>query len=100
MLRWSNALCSDQYISLLSGLTGLTAAATVDFKNDPCTNGYSLFTNLNYYKSWLEETMRNMETCIPIDGDHRNITNNSNPFPIIMGVLGFFGDALGLTQGN
>ena len=55
---------NNLYFILLTGLTGLTAAATVDSKNDPCTNGYSFFTNLNYYRSWMKCNMRGpMATC-------------------------------------
>ena len=93
----------ENAVFLFSGLSGLTAAVTVDNDNDPCTNGYSLFTNLNYYKDWMncnmrgpmstcavdlpnvrhnlqsrshvKNTMQNMEICSPTDVDHRNIPN-------------------------
>jgi hypothetical protein len=59
-----NICMQRKYIFVLSGLTGLTAAATVDSENDPCSNGYSFFTNLNYYKNWIECSMRGLlETC-------------------------------------
>lgn len=48
-----------------SGLTGLTAGATVSASDEQCSNGFSLFTNLNYYKSWIESNMRgSLATCV------------------------------------
>ena len=52
-------------LSFISGLTGLTAGATVSASDEQCSNGFSLFTNLNYYKSWIESNMRgSMATCV------------------------------------
>eukprot|EP00091_Calanus_sinicus_P003817 TRINITY_DN13994_c0_g1_i2.p1 TRINITY_DN13994_c0_g1~~TRINITY_DN13994_c0_g1_i2.p1 ORF type:complete len:193 (+),score=23.07 TRINITY_DN13994_c0_g1_i2:500-1078(+) len=39
------------------GFTGITSGATAD-EGDPCTNGFSIFTNLNFYKTWIETNMR------------------------------------------
>jgi len=57
-----------------SGLIGLTAAATVDSDNDPCTNGYSIFSNLNYYKDWILKNMRgSLKTCTSDETDIRKV---------------------------
>jgi len=65
-----------------SGLTGITAAATVDSENDPCTNGYSLFSNLNYYKSWIECNMGGpMKTCNSDLPNVRLAIEGSQPCP-------------------
>jgi len=57
-----------------SGLIGITAAATVDSDNDSCTNGYSIFSNLSYYKDWILQNMRGcLKTCDPCETDIRKV---------------------------
>jgi len=64
-----------------SGFSGITAAATVDSADNPCTNGHSIFTNLNYYKGWIEDNMRrDLSTCRPTDVDTREINRDSVTF--------------------
>ena len=61
-----------------SGLIGLTAAVTVDSENDPCTNGYSIFSNLNYYKDWILNNMRgSLKTCTSDELDIRVVTDST-----------------------
>ena len=64
-----------------SGLTGMTAASTVDQKTDICTNGISIFQDLSYYKKWIKKTIRNkLRTCDP-GHDSRLLNNNGSSTP-------------------
>jgi len=63
------------------GLTGMTAASTVDQKTDICTNGISIFQDLSYYKKWIKKTIRNkLRTCDP-GHDSRLLNNNGSSTP-------------------
>ena len=71
-----NALYRNHELSFISGLTGLTAGATVSDSGQQCSSGFSLFTNLNYYKSWIESKMRgSLATCRADLLDVRKQTN-------------------------
>jgi len=43
------------------GLTGVTSGAPTD--SIGCTTGFTVFSNIAFYKDWIETTMRDFETC-------------------------------------
>ena len=66
-----------QHMNEHLGLTGITAGSTVESKEDVCTNGFSIFVDLNYYHQWIIDNIKEaLRDCHQDSIDTRHFVPN------------------------